>query len=73
MDTNENRASPILRRTSRSPHHRSCSPGSTYVDVADIDPEQIRTALREYVQYSIATERERDDAIGKIFNNKRKL
>jgi hypothetical protein len=76
FDSNENRASPILRRTSRSPRHRSRSPGyddehsagSTYVDVADIDPEQIRTALREFVQNFIATERERDDCVGKIKN-----
>ncbi len=76
FDTNENRASPILRRTSRSPHHRSRSPdldversqspGSTYVDVADIDPEQIRSALRDFVQNFITTERDRDDCVGKI-------
>jgi len=76
FDSNENRASPILRRTSRSPHHRSNSPGaedehtgsSTYVDVADIDPEQIRAALREFVQTFLATERERDDCVGKLLN-----
>ncbi|CAF4405119.1 unnamed protein product, partial [Adineta steineri] len=71
FDSNENRSSPILRRTSRSPHPRSHtpdydgerarSPGSTYVDVADIDPEQIRTALRDFVQNYITTERDRDD------------
>ncbi|CAF0803068.1 unnamed protein product [Rotaria sp. Silwood1] len=74
FDSNENRASPILRRTSRSPHHRSYSPGlddeqspgSTFVDVADIDPEQIRTALREFVQNFITTERERDDCIVEV-------
>jgi rootletin len=76
FDSNENRASPILRRTSRSPHHRSRSPaydgeraqspGSTYVDVADIDPEQIRSALRDFVQNYITTERDRDDCVGKI-------
>jgi hypothetical protein len=77
FDSTENRASPILRRTSRSPHHRSRSPhyedgerghspGSAYVDVADIDPEQIRTALREFVQTFITTERDRDDCVGKI-------
>jgi rootletin len=75
FDSNGNRASPILRRTSRSPHHRSHSPGdhergqspgSTYVDVADINPEQIRTALREFVQTFISTERERDDCVGMI-------
>ena len=81
FDSNENRASPILRRTSRSPHHRSCSPGcngergrspgSTYVDVADIDPEQIRTALRDFVQNFITTERDRDDCAGKILNKKK--
>lgn len=75
FDSNENRASPILRRTSRSPHHRSCSPefegersqspGSTFVDVADIDPEQIRTALRDFVQNYMTTERDREDCIGK--------
>lgn len=72
FDTNENRASPILRRTSRSPHQRSYSPGadeerssSTYVDVADIDPEQIRAALRDYVQTSMGIERDRDDSNGK--------
>lgn len=74
FDSHENRASPILRRTSRSPHHRSRSPGfdaershspgSTYVDVADIDPEQIRSALREFVQSFISTERDRDDCAG---------
>ncbi len=79
FDSNENRASPILRRTSRSPHHRSVSPsldversqspGSTYVDVADIDPEQIRSALREFVQNFITTERDRDDCVGKILKN----
>jgi hypothetical protein len=82
FDSTENRASPILRRTSRSPHHRSrspCldveraqSPGSTYVDVADIDPEQIRSALREFVQNFITTERDRDDCVGKILNKNRK-
>ncbi len=76
FDTNENRASPILRRTSRSPHHRSLSPcldgersqspGATFVDVADIDPEQIRSALRDFVQTFITTERDRDDCAGKI-------
>ncbi len=75
FDSNENRASPILRRTSRSPHHRSRSPsydekrdqspGSTFVDVADIDPEQIRSALRDFVQNFITTERDRDDCAGK--------
>ncbi|CAF4733141.1 unnamed protein product, partial [Rotaria socialis] len=73
FDSHENRASPILRRTSRSPHHRSRSPGydveraqspgSTYVDVADIDPEQIRSALRDFVQSFISTERDRDDCV----------
>jgi hypothetical protein len=76
FDSNENRASPILRRTSRSPHHRSRSPGldaersrspgATFIDVADIDPEQIRCALREFVQIFITTERDRDDCVGKI-------
>lgn len=76
FDSNENRASPILRRTSRSPHprarspdveeERAHSPGSTYVDVADIDPEQIRSALRDFVQNFITTERDRDDCAGKI-------
>ncbi|CAF3848033.1 unnamed protein product [Rotaria sordida] len=74
FDSHENRASPILRRTSRSPHHRSYSPGlddeqspgSTFVDVADIDPEQIRTALREFVQNFITTERERDDCVVEV-------
>ncbi|CAF4163203.1 unnamed protein product, partial [Rotaria sp. Silwood2] len=71
FDSIENRASPILRRVSRSPHHRSRSPGydverarspgSTFVDVADIDPEQIRSALRDFVQSFFSTERERDD------------
>lgn len=75
FDGGDNRASPILRRTSRSPHprsrspdydgERSRSPGSTYVDVADVDPEQIRTALRDFVQNFITTERERDDCAGK--------
>lgn len=74
FDTNENRASPIQARASRSPHPRSHSndadgdrgrsPGSTFVDVADIDPEQIRSALREFVQNFITTERERDDCVG---------
>ncbi len=76
FDSNENRASPILRQTSRSPRHRSYSPGaddertgsSTYVDVADIDPEQIRTALREFVQTFFITERERDDCVGELLN-----
>ncbi len=76
FDSNENRGSPILRRTSRSPHNRSYSPGaddahtgsSTYVDVADIDPEQIRTALREFVQTFFITERERDDCVGELLN-----
>ncbi|CAF4826729.1 unnamed protein product [Rotaria sp. Silwood1] len=73
FDSIENRASPILRRTSRSPHHRSRSPGydverarspgSTFVDVADIDPEQIRSALRDFVQSFITTERDRDDCV----------
>ncbi|CAM4772379.1 unnamed protein product [Rotaria magnacalcarata] len=75
FDSNENRASPILRRTSRSPHHHRSyspglddeqSPGSTFVDVADIDPEQIRTALREFVQTFITTERERDDCVVEV-------
>jgi rootletin len=81
LDTNENRASPILRRSSPSPHQRSRSPGyddersggSSYVDVADVDPEQIRNALREYVQNFLATERERDDCVGKIFIKKEKI
>ena len=75
FDSAENRASPILRRSSRSPHQRSHSqgfdederarsPGSAYVDVADIDPEQIRTSLREFVQTFMTTERDRDDCIG---------
>ncbi len=72
FDSNENRASPILRQTSRSPHHRSASPGSTYVDVADVDPEQIRTALKDFVQNFIITERERDDCVGKLLNRKTK-
>ena len=78
FDSHENRASPILRRTSRSPHRRSHSadyddedgraqsPGSTYVDVADVDPEQIRTVLREFVQNFITIERDRDDCIGEF-------
>lgn len=73
FDSNENRASPILRRTSRSPHQRSYSPGededrgnsSTYVDVADVDPEQIRAALRDYVQNYLTVDREREDCTGK--------
>jgi len=81
LDTNENRASPILRRSSPSPHQRSRSPGyddersggSSYVDVADVDPEQIRNALREYVQNFLATERERDDCVGKILIRKEKI
>ena len=80
FDSAENRTSPILRRASRSPHQRSRSPGfdderpasSTYVDVADINPEQIRNALREYVQDSMSIERERDDCIGKINCNEEK-
>ena len=76
FDSNDNRASPILRRTSRSPHHRSRSPGydgerarspgATYIDVADIDPEQIRSALRDFVQSFLSCERDRDDCAGKI-------
>ena len=66
FDSNENGASPVIRQASRSPHHRSQSPGSTFVDVADIDPEQIRTALKEFVQSFMTTERERDDSVGKI-------
>ena len=78
FDTNENRASPIQtqQRASRSPHPRSHSedadgdrgrsPGSTFVDVADVDPEQIRSALREFVQNFITTERERDDCVGEL-------
>jgi len=75
FDTTENRASPILRRTSRSPHQRSHSaeyddersqsPGATFIDVADVDPEQIRSALRDFVQNYMTTERERDDCLGK--------
>lgn len=83
FDSHENRASPILRRTSRSPHPRSQSPdfederarspGSTYVDVADVDPEQIRTALREFVQNFITTERDRDDCLGMQSERHRRL
>ena len=83
FDSHENRASPILRRTSRSPHHRSRSPGydiegddlsgSTYVDVADIDPEQIRSSLRDFVQSFITNERDRDDCVGKTENRKIKI
>ena len=75
FDTHENRASPILRRTSRSPHHRSHSPvyddedeervPTVYVDVADVDPEQIRSALRDFVQNFMTTERDREDCISK--------
>lgn len=75
FDSIENRASPILRRTSRSPHPRSHSPiydddeedriRSNIIDVADIDPEQIRGALRDFVQSFMTTERDREDCIGK--------
>ena len=51
---------------------RARSPGSTYVDVADIDPEQIRSALRDFVQNFITTERERDDCAGKILKRRDK-
>ena len=75
FDTNENRTAALGQRASRSPQARSHSnepdgdrgrsPGSTYVDVADVDPEQIRSALRDFVQNFITTERERDDCVGK--------
>lgn len=71
FDSNENRASPILRRTSPNPNQRSYSPGAdeerggAYVDVADVDPEQIREALRDYVQNFLTTDREREDCAGK--------
>lgn len=74
FDSNENRNTTLTQRSSRSPHPRSHSPdvdadrgrspGSTYVDVAEVDPEQIRTALREYVQNAMTIERERDDCVG---------
>ncbi len=42
-------------------------------DVADIDPEAIRVALREFVQNLVNVERERDDAIAEINQLKRNL
>ena len=42
-------------------------------EVADIDPEAIRMALREFVQNFANVERERDDALGEINSLKRNL
>ena len=65
--TTDGRGSPIPRTGSpdRSPSHspvRALSPVRTTdqsFSVADIDPEAVRTALRDYVQQFVATERER--------------
>lgn len=42
-------------------------------DVADVDPEAIRAALRDYVQNLINIERERDDALSEVTQLKRNL
>jgi rootletin len=43
------------------------------IDVADVDPEAIRIALREFVQNLANTERDRDDAISEANQLKRNL
>lgn len=41
--------------------------------MADVDPEAIRMALREFVQNLANTERERDDALAEINSLRRNL
>lgn len=43
------------------------------IEVADIDPEAIRMALREFVQNLANTERERDDALAEINSLRRNI
>ena len=43
------------------------------IDVADVDPEAIRIALREFVQNLANTERDRDDAVSEANQLKRNL
>lgn len=79
LSTAENRAAVIgAQRASRTQHQslqmpdledeRSHSPSATFIDVTDVDPEQIRGALRDFVQNFLSTERERDDCVGSLFN-----
>merc|ERR1712168_676862 len=42
---------------------RSKSPGLGSISVADIDPEAVRAALRDFVQQLATSEKDRDDAL----------
>jgi rootletin len=66
--------------------NRSCSPvqqivttttttsnTTSNIDVADVDPEAIRCALREFVQNLANTERDRDDALSEANQLKRNI
>lgn len=77
--TTDGRGSPIprtgspdrTRSRSTSPVRRTLSPSRAALDesastAADLDPEAVRIALREYVTLMANTERERDDAIAQV-------
>lgn len=77
--TTDGRGSPIprtgspdrTRSRSTSPLRRSHSPSRAALDesassAADLDPEAVRVALREYVTLMANTEREKDDAIAQV-------
>ena len=77
--TTDGRGSPLprtgspdrTRSRSTSPIRRTLSPSRAALDesassAADLDPEAVRIALREYVTLMANTERERDDAIAQV-------
>lgn len=77
--TTDGRGSPIprtgspdrTRSRSTSPNRRPVSPSRAALEestsaAADLDPEAVRIALREYVTLMANTERERDDAIAQV-------
>lgn len=42
------------------------SPSRTEVSIADIDPEAVRLALRDFVQLLAGAERDRDDSVASL-------
>lgn len=77
--TTDGRGSPIprtgspdrTRSRSTSPLRRNLSPSRAALDesasaAAEVDPEAVRLALRDYVTVMAATERERDDAQAQV-------
>lgn len=77
--TTDGKGSPIprtgspdrLRSRSSSPLRRNASPSRSALDesaasAAEVDPEAVRLALRDYVTLMATTERDRDDAQAQV-------